>query len=176
MNYSHCGAYCPIKRMLETTMLTRANDQLRIITDGAAKPPGIATTLYVTASWVFSAKLRDREVTWLRCEIEALSIAAATKHFSPYIVQSKTPSCILRDSMCPGISETPSWRVLLKPSRHYFPFHLYWYQASVRHVDGAAFLPSDFGSRNTPDCDSPTCQVCTFAQRTKDSVVLRPSV
>ena len=44
----------------------------------------------------FSAKLRSHQVTWLPCEIEALSIAAA-KHFSPYIIQSKTPACILTD-------------------------------------------------------------------------------
>ena len=167
MNYSHCGTYCPIKRMLETTMLTRANDQLRIITDGAAKPPGIAATLYVTASWVFSAKLRDREVTWLPREIEALSIAAATKHFSPYIVQSKTPSCILTDSM-PCVQAFQKLRhgeFSSSPRVTTFVSTVSRFQASVRHVDEAAILPSDFGSRNTPDCDSPTCQVCTFAQQ-----------
>ena len=37
----------------------------------------------------FSTKLRDRQVTWLPCEIEALAIAAATKHFSPCIIQSQ---------------------------------------------------------------------------------------
>ena len=52
-----------------------------------AKPPGIAATLYVSRnnklllSGFFSAKLRGRQVSWLPCEIEALSIVAATKHF-----------------------------------------------------------------------------------------------
>ncbi len=41
-----------------------------------------------TSSWLFSAKLRKHQVTWLPCEIEALGIAAAIKYFSPYIVQS----------------------------------------------------------------------------------------
>ena len=46
----------------------------------------------------------------------------------------------------------------------------------VRYVAGAAILPSDFASRNAPECDNPTCQVCSFVQRTEDSVVFRASV
>ena len=125
----------------------------------------------------FSAKLRGRQVTWLPCEIEALSIAAA-KHFSPYIIQSKTPACILTDSkpcvqsfekLCPGeFSSSPRVATFLSTVSRY--------QASVHHVAGAAMLPSDFASRNAPKCDNPTCQVCSFIQRTEDSVVLRASV
>ena len=64
---------------------------LWIITDGAVKTPAIRAPIYVTLNnklqlaRFFSAKLRGRQVTWLPCEIEALSIAAA-KHFSPYII------------------------------------------------------------------------------------------
>ena len=46
----------------------------------------------------FSAKLRGRQISWLPCEIEALSIAAAIRHFSPYIVQSVHNTSILTDS------------------------------------------------------------------------------
>ena len=37
---------------------------------------------------------------WLPCEVEALSIAAAIKHFSPFIIQSKhgDRACVLTDS------------------------------------------------------------------------------
>ena len=69
--------------------LSRPDDQLWIITDGAVKTPGIGATLYITRNnklllaRFFSAKLRGHKVMWLPCEIEALSIAAATKHFSP---------------------------------------------------------------------------------------------
>jgi len=35
----------------------------------------------------FNAKLGGRRVTWLPCEIEALSIAVTMGHFTPYIVQ-----------------------------------------------------------------------------------------
>ena len=36
------------------------------------------------------------------------------------------------------------------------------YQASVRHVSGAAILPSDFASCNAVACENETCQVCSF--------------
>ena len=155
-----------------------------IITDGAVKTPGIGATLYLTRNnklqlaVFFSAKLRGRQVTWLPCEIETLFIAAATKHFSPYIIQSKTPACILTDSkpcvqsfekLCRGeFSSSPRVATFLSTVSRY--------QASVRRVAGAAILPSDCASRNAPECDNPTCQVCSFVQSTKDSTVLRSSV
>ena len=52
---------------------------------------------YLRASSV-PTKLRKHQVTWLPCEIEALSIAAAIKHFSPYIIQSTHNTCLLTDS------------------------------------------------------------------------------
>ena len=110
--------------------------------------------------------------------MKALSITAATKHFSPCIIPSKTPACILTDSkpcvqsfekLCPGeFSSSPRVATFLSPVSRY--------QASVRHVAGASMLPSDFASRNAPKCDNPTCQVCSFIQRTEDSVVLCTSV
>ncbi|CAC5365611.1 unnamed protein product [Mytilus coruscus] len=45
------------------------------------------------------------------------------------------------------------------------------YQVTVRHVAGAAILPSDFASRNAPDCEDSACQICTFMQFTENSVV-----
>ena len=46
----------------------------------------------------FSAKMKKYQVTWLPCEVEALSIATAIKHFSPYIIQSSKQTCVLTDS------------------------------------------------------------------------------
>ena len=57
-----------------------------------------------------------------------------------------------------------------------FLFTVSRYQASVRHVAGAGILPSDFASSNAPEYDNPTCQVCSFVQRTEDSVLPRASV
>ena len=36
--------------------------------------------------------------TWLPCEVEALAITVATKHFSPYLIQSHHKVCMLTDS------------------------------------------------------------------------------
>lgn len=167
-----------------TITLPKPDDQLWIITDGAVKSPGIGATLYVTRAdklhiaGFFSAKLRGRQVSWLPCEIEALSIAVATKHFSPYIIQSNNNACILTDSkpcvqafekLCRGeFSASPRVSTFLSTVSRY--------QASVRHVAGSAILPSDFASRNAPDCEDVTCQVCSFVKRTEDSVVLRLSI
>ena len=74
-----------------TIVLPQPTDQLWIVTDGSMKKHGLGATLYLgrgdklLLGGFFSAKLRARQMTWLPCEIEALSIAAAVKHFSPYI-------------------------------------------------------------------------------------------
>ena len=152
----NCSA-CPFRK--PSISLPRPDDELWIITDGAVKTPGIGATLYVTRNnklqlaGFFSAKPRGRQVTWLPCKIEALSIAAVTNHFSPYIFQSKTAACILTDSkpcvqpfekLCRDeFSSSPRVATFLSIVTRY--------QASVRHVSGAAILPSDFASRNAPE-------------------------
>ena len=45
------------------------------------------------------------------------------------------------------------------------------FQANVRHVAGAAILPSDFASRNAPVCSDSSCQVCKFINQAEESVV-----
>ena len=126
----------------------------------------------------FSAKLRGSQTTWLPCEVEALSIATATKHFSPYIIRSNTNTCILTGSkpcvqahekLCRG-------KFSASPCVSTFLFVVSRYQASVRHVAGSAILPSDFASRNAPLCEDEACQVCSFIKRTEDSVVRMSSV
>ncbi len=75
-----------------TITLPRASDQLWIVTDGAVRNKGIGATLYVVrnekvkVTGFYSAKLKSKQHTWLPCEIEALSIAMATSHFSPRCV------------------------------------------------------------------------------------------
>ncbi|CAG2246127.1 unnamed protein product [Mytilus edulis] len=84
--------------------LPRPNDQLWIVTDGALKTCGLGATLYINRNdklllaGFFSAKLRQTQRQWLPCEIEALSIAASIKHFSPYIIQSLSTACVLTES------------------------------------------------------------------------------
>ncbi len=55
--------------------LPRPKDHLWVVTDGAVKSRGIASTLYVVRdgkpllAGFFSAKLRQRQVTWLPCDL-----------------------------------------------------------------------------------------------------------
>lgn len=177
----HC-AFNRVKECLSSSrsvILPRPDDQLWIVTDGAVRRPGIAATLYVmrndklALAGFFSAKLRAHQLTWLPCEVEALAIAAAVKHYGPYIIQSTTKACLLTDSkpcvqayekLCRGeFSASPRVSTFLSTACRF--------QVSIRHVAGAAILPSDFASRNPPDCTDMACQVCTFVQRTQDSVV-----
>lgn len=159
--------------------LPQPEDQLWIVTDGAVREPGLGATLYVTRestvkiAGYFSAKLRKTQVSWLPCEVEALSIAAAVKHFAPYIIQSALKACVLTDSkpcvqafekLCRGeFSASPRVTTFLSTASRF--------QVQIRHVAGAAILPSDFASRNAPECTSPVCQVCTFVRSTAEAVV-----
>ena len=155
-----------------TITLPRPDDQLWIVTDGAVRNPGIGATLYVTRgqklhlAGFFSAKLRGTQ---------SLSTAVATRHFSPFLIQSQHKACILTDSkpcvqayekLCRGeFSTSPRLSTFLSTVSRY--------QASVRHVAGSAILPLDFASRNAPACEDQSCQVCSFVQRLEESVVRR---
>ena len=156
-------------------------DILWSVTDGAVRHPGIGATLYISRgnqlhvllAGFFSAKLRGHQVAWIPCEIEALSIAMAVRHFSAYIIQSSKPACILTDSkpcvmayekLCRGEFSASPWV-------YTFLSVVSCYQLSVHHVSGSAILPPDFASRNPPECNEPTCQVCSFINPTMDCVV-----
>jgi hypothetical protein len=172
------------EKLMSNETIILPSDQLWIVTDGAVKCPGLGATLYVIRdekpclAGFFSAKLRKNQVTWIPCEIEALSIDAAIKHFSPLITQSEHKCCILTDSkpcvqayekLCRG-EFSSSARVstfLSTVSR---------YQISLRHLAGSANLPSDFASRNAPECETPNCKICSFISRSQDSVIREVSV
>ena len=159
--------------------LPRPSDTLWIVTDGSVTRRGIAATLYVTRgekrhlAGFFSAKLRAHQVQWLPCEIEALCIGAAVKHFSPYLIQSTQPACVLTDSKpcVQAISKLYRGEFSASPRITSFLSIVSRYQVSVRHLAGVANLPSDFGSRNAQECPEASCQVCQFLQELESSVV-----
>ena len=167
----------------ESIVLPRPQDQLWIITDGSVKQHGIGATLYVTRkgkpklAGFFSAKLKKHQVSWLPCEIEALGIAAAIKHYSPFIIQSAHTTCLLTDSkpcvqavdkLCRGeFSSSPRITSFLSIVSRY--------QIIVRHLAGSANIPSDFASRNAPDCPNTQCQICSFINKIEQCVVQRAS-
>lgn len=174
------------KKTLSTSRvitIPRPDDQVWIVTDGTVRKPGVGAALYITRgeqlhiSGVFSAKLRGHQSMWLPCEIEALAIATAIKHFSPYITQANKNTCVLTDSkpcvqayrkLCRGeFSASPRVSTFLSAVSRY--------QATLQHVAGAAILPSDFASLNAPDCEDMACQICNFAKQADSSIVRRAS-
>ena len=46
----------------------------------------------------------------------------------------------------------------------------------MRHLAGSSNVPSDFASRNAPECQEPHCQICSFISRLEQSVVINVSV
>ena len=164
--------------------LPRSSDQLSIVTDGSLAKCGIGAALYVhrngklQLAGFFSAKLREHQVTWLSCEIEALSIAASIKHFSPYIIQSVQPARLLTDSK-PCVQATQKLcRVEFSASPRVTSFLsiVSRYAVHVQHLAGSSNIPSDFSSRNAGGCSEPRCQVCAFIALTEDSVVRAATV
>ena len=164
--------------------LPKPDDQFWIATDGSVTMNGLGATLYVLQDQklhlarYFSAKFKKHHASWLACEIEALSIAAAVKHFAPYIIQSKFKTHVLTDSkpcvqafdkLCLGqFSSSPRVTSFLSSVSRY--------QVTLLHLPGSPNLPSDFASRNAPACDDPCCQVCSFVSEAEDLAVCPMSV
>ena len=142
-----------------TTFVRNSSDQLWILTDGSVTRRGLGATLYVTRqdrlllAGFFSSKLRKHHVTWLPCEVEALSIAAAVKHFSPFIIQSKHRFCLLTDSQpcVQALQKLFRGEFSASPRVTSFLTTVSRHQVSLQHLAGTANLPSDFSSRNAPD-------------------------
>ena len=163
----------------KSIVLPHASDQLWIVADGSVPKRGLGATLYVTRqdrlhlAGFYSSKLRKHQVTWLLCELEALSIAAAVKHFSPFIIQPKHHVCILTDSQPCGqaLNKLCRGEFSASPQVTSFLIMVSRYQVSLQHLAGTGNFPSRFASRNAPDCNEPQCQVCSFVHKTENSVV-----
>ena len=159
--------------------LPKTSDKLWIVTDGSVTKRGIGATLYVSRDQTirlagfFSAELRKHQVNWLPCEVEALGIAAAVKHFSPFIIQSDHHACILTDSKpcVQAIDKLRRGEFSASPRVTSFLSVVSRYQVDITHLAGSANIPSDFSSRNAPECTNPQCQVCSFISTTEDSVI-----
>ena len=119
----------------------------------------------------YSGKLRKHQVTWLPCEVEALSIAAAFKYFSPFIIQSLFPTTVLTESKpcVQAIDKLCRGEFSASPRVASFLTTVSRYQVNLQYLAGKANLPSDFTSPNAPDCNEPNCQICIFVDDMEDS-------
>ena len=162
-----------------TITIPQPQDALWIVTDGSVKNRGIAATLYVhrngslLLAGFFSAKLRKHQVTWLPCEIEALAIGAAIRHFAPYIIQSPHTTEVLTNSRpCVQAYEKLKRGEFSASSRvTTFLSTVSRYSVHIRHIAGVENLPSDYASRNPKECLDSSCQICKFIVELEDSVV-----
>lgn len=50
------------------------------------------------------------------------------------------------------------------------------YQVKVMHLPGTMNTVSDYGSRHTPNCTQPECQICTFVRSTASAAVQEVSL
>ena len=163
----------------KSIVLPRPSDTLRIVTDGSVTKRGLGATSYVSRAnhlhlaGFFSAKLRKHQVTWLPCEVEALYIAAAVKQFSPFIIQSQHPTSVLTDSKpcIQAVDKLCRGEFSASPRVTSFLTTVSRYQVPLQHLAGKANLPSDFTSRNAPDCSEPN-----FVHEMEDSVVRNISI
>lgn len=107
------------------------------------------------------------------CEAEALAIAAAVKHFAPYLIQSAhTPTVMTDSKACVQAAERLSrGDFSASPRINTFLSTIARYQINLQHISGANNLVSDYGSRNTPKCEDKPCQICSFVEQTSDTVV-----
>ena len=164
----------------KSIVLPRKNDQLWIVTDASIKEQGLGATLYVMRegklhlAGFYSAKPKQHQSVWLPCELEALAIAGAVRHFSPYIIQSSKQACVLTDSKpcVQAMEKLARGEFSTSPRISTFLSVASRYQVSLQHLAGTANIPSDFASRNAPPCPDPhNCQICSFIHRMEDCVV-----
>ena len=125
-------------------------------------------------SGFFSAKLRNRQMTWLQCEIEALSIATAVKHFTPYLVQSTSKACVLTDSK-PCVQPYKSYAVVNSRLAPEF-WHAFQQLANITFLFVISVV--HIYSHLTMLADTPknvwfSCQICSFV-RQSEAAVVRP--
>lgn len=159
--------------------MPRPEDTLWIVTDGSVKSRGIAATLFVLRkdklllAGFFNAKLRKHQVSWLPCEIEALCIGSAIRHFAPYIIQSQHTTQVLTDSNPCVQAYSKLLRGEFSSSSRVTAFLslVSRYHVQVQHISGLANLPADYASRNPLECSDQRCQICKFICETEDSVV-----
>jgi hypothetical protein len=150
---------------------------LTIVHDGSQV--GIGSILYLKRNndiflgGFFSAKLKSHQAKWLPCEIEALSIATSVNHHGPYIRQSVQRTQILTDSRPCVQAWAKMQRGQFSSSARVATFMsvLTGYNVELQHISGSVNLPSDYQSRNPPQCDNTACQVCKFVAESDDVVV-----
>ena len=148
----------------KTLTIPKPSDQLVMTVDASPANKGLGTTLFIQqhnkrlVAEFYSFKLKDHQVGWFACELEALAIAAGVNHFVPYARESEHAMQILTDSkpcvqafkrLCEGQLSASS-RVST------FLSTLSSHRVTVAHIPGVANSTSDYSSRHPQECDNKT--------------------
>ena len=155
-------------------------DTLWIITDASVQPGAVGATLYTVRKGepklaeFFNVKLPEFQQRWMPCELEGLAIGTALHHWSAYIIQSNEKPHVLTDSKpcVESVQKMKKGQFSTSARLSTFLSAVSRYQAVVGHISGAANLPSDFSSRHPVECQSKSCQICTFVKEYAESVVM----
>ena len=160
------------------------DDKLVLTVDASPVNSGIAATLYVCRgdkrllSECFSLKLKVHHLNWQPCELEALAIASAVQHFSPYVRESNHPLQVLSDNR-------PCVQAFAKLRKGHFSASarvstflstLSEHSVVMTHLKGTNNTSSDYGSRHPQTCVDSSCQICKFVSDLSDSVVCQLTV
>lgn len=159
--------------------IPRPTDQLVITTDGCTNPGGIGAVLFVMRGKIsqvggyFSARLRPHQKKWLPCEVEALAIATAISHWSPYMLNSRKQTQVLTDSRpcVQAYSRLQKGQFSASARISSFLSTVSKYNVTVQHIPGSQNLPADFHSRHPVECTAEACKICAFVKECEDSAV-----
>ena len=164
---------------VQTITIPTPSDKLILTTDASPVNDGIGATLFIVRDnqrYVadhFSLKLKSHQIDWRPCELEALAITAAVRHFRMYIKESTSPLQILTDSKpcVQAFNKLRQGKFSASSRVSNFLSCLSQHDVELCHLKGQNNISSDFGSRNPNTCHDQNCQICTFVKETIDSVV-----
>ena len=163
----------------KSIVLPKREEQLYITTDAAINCSGLAATLLVVrngkpaVAGYYNSTLRKNQAPLMPCELEALAIGSAIKHFSYYISQSYKQCKVLTDSK-PCVQ---SFKRLLKgefSSSHKVTTFISIarrYNVDICHIPGGDNVLADYCSRNPIPCVTKNCDICTFIEETASASI-----
>ena len=164
--------------------IPQSSDTLCIVTDASVRPGALGAILYAIRNGqpllagFYNCKLPEFQLRWLPCELEALAIASALNHFSPYIIQSQNKPQVATDSKpcVDAVEKLKRGQFSASARLSTFLSAVSRFQAKIQHIAGAKNIPSDYLSRHPLHCTSPKCSVCTFVSESMEAVVQHISV
>jgi hypothetical protein len=159
--------------------IPQPSDTISIVTDASVRPGALGAVMYAIRNGkpllagFYNCKLPEFQQRWLPCELEALAIASALNHFSPYIIQSENkPQAVTDSKPCvEAVDKLKRGQFSASARLSTFLSTISRFQAKIQHIAGAKNIPSDYLSRHPLICTSTKCSVCTFVSESMNSVV-----